>query len=241
MIKESKPIIGILPTFNLTNEENDPYLDTARFVTMYSERITEAGGIPIGILNENVEEYFSICDGYLWCGGEKINSSFNTCILDALKNGKPFLGICMGAQALSTYLTMLEEQEKENTKTLEEIYQENKKEKPYIKALEKGNIHNHYVTKEKESIEKAMHKVFLKENSLIASIYGKSEISVVSLHKMAIARTSSAVFVSGISEDSVVEAIEYTKNHAALLGIMWHPEVIGDTKPFLWLVSLCKK
>ena len=83
MIKESKPIIGILPTFNLTNEENDPYLDTARFVTMYSERITEAGGIPIGILNENVEEYFSICDGYLWCGGEKINSSFNTCILDA--------------------------------------------------------------------------------------------------------------------------------------------------------------
>ncbi len=37
MIK-NKPVIGIIPTYNITNEENDPYMDQAKFVTMYSKK-----------------------------------------------------------------------------------------------------------------------------------------------------------------------------------------------------------
>ena len=42
MIK-NKPVIGIIPTYNLQNEENDPYLDRASFVRMYEEKIVSSG------------------------------------------------------------------------------------------------------------------------------------------------------------------------------------------------------
>lgn len=57
-----KPVIGIIPTF--TVNDNDPYQDKASFVSMYSEKIKESGGIPIGILGD-ASLYTSICDGYL--------------------------------------------------------------------------------------------------------------------------------------------------------------------------------
>ena len=68
MLKK-KPIIGIIPTF--VYSETDPYQDKANFVTMYSEKIEKSGGIPIGILGD-VESFTSICDGYIWPGGNKI-------------------------------------------------------------------------------------------------------------------------------------------------------------------------
>lgn len=237
---KKKPVIGILPSYNLTNETNDPYQDVSRFARMYSELILKSGGIPIGILEEKIEDYFPICDGYLWPGGEKIEKNFNGCIEDAIHHHKPFLGICLGAQALATYLAVLEEQEKESDKSFEEIYQENKEKNSYLKKLEKGNIHGHYVTKDIESIMKAKHNVFILENSLLHSIYKKREISVVSLHEMTIVRTSSETFVSAVAEDNVIEAIEYTKNGSCLLGVQWHPELVRDTKVFDWLISSCK-
>ncbi len=235
-----KPIIGIIPSFNLAGETNDPYQDVSFFVRMYSDVIVESGGIPIGLLTENIEDYLSICDGYLWPGGKKVEKVFNRCIQDALENKKPFLGICLGAQALSTYLTILEEQT-HLKKTFLEIYQENKEKNPYLKRLNRGNLHGHYVTKDLESINKAKHKVFIKKNSLLYSIYEQEEISVVSLHEVAIARTSSKVVISGEAEDDVVEAIEYTRNGASLLGVQWHPELVKDRKVFDWLISTGKK
>ena len=56
MIK-NKPVIGIIPMYNLQNEENDPYLDRASFVRMYEEKIVSSGGIPVGLLHQNVEDY----------------------------------------------------------------------------------------------------------------------------------------------------------------------------------------
>lgn len=53
----NKPVIGILPTYNLTNEANDPYQDRASFVLMYEEKIVKCGGIPIGLLDQNMEDY----------------------------------------------------------------------------------------------------------------------------------------------------------------------------------------
>ena len=83
--------------------------------------------------------------------------------------------------------------------------------------------------------------MFIKKNSLLYSIYEQEEISVVSLHEVAIARTSSKVVISGEAEDDVVEAIEYTRNGASLLGVQWHPELVKDRKVFDWLISTGKK
>ena len=68
-----KPIIGIVPT--IKNQEN-PYQDKSSFVNMYAEKILSSGGIPLGMLTRNVDEYLSICDGYLWPGGNKIEWSY---------------------------------------------------------------------------------------------------------------------------------------------------------------------
>jgi len=69
---QNKPVVGILPTYNLKNEQNDPYQDRASFVRMYAEKIKQCGGIPIGLLEQEVSIYKDLCDAYIWPGGNKI-------------------------------------------------------------------------------------------------------------------------------------------------------------------------
>ena len=101
-----KPIIGIVPS--IKNQEN-PYQDKSSFVNMYAEKILSSGGIPLGMLTRNVDEYLSICDGYLWPGGNKIEWSFLKILEDTIKNGKTTLGVCLGMQTICTYFTVLED------------------------------------------------------------------------------------------------------------------------------------
>ncbi len=235
-----KPIIGIIPTFNLTNEENNPYEDKASFVQMYSDKIKKSGGIPIGIL-ENPEEYTSICDGYVWPGGSKILFEYIPILEDAIKNQKPLLGICLGAQAITTFLNVLEDQAKEPTKSFREIYDQNKTQNPYLKKLAEGNIHSHYVTKDADSINSVRHKVNINKQSLLYQILKKEEINVVSLHGVAIARCPKSLLASGLSEDGVIEAVEYIGNNSFILGVQWHPEIEEETALFDALILNTKK
>ena len=87
----NKPVVGIVPTYNLTNEANDPYQDRASFVSMYVSKIAECGGVAIGLLDKNVWDYLPICDAYIWPGGNKILKEFYPIIEDAMKNHKPLL------------------------------------------------------------------------------------------------------------------------------------------------------
>lgn len=235
---KKKPIIGIIPT--ITNHESNPYQDKANFVTLYSEKIKESGGIPIGILGDP-SLYIHICDGYLWPGGNKILFEYAPILLDALKNQKPFLGICLGAETLATFLNVLEDQQKDKTKNLKETYDTHKESNPYLKKLEEENIHFHIVTKEKESIDLAKHKIKLEQNSLLHEIVKKREIDVVSLHGMAIARTSKKTLVSAKAVDNVIEGLEYKENGSLLLGVQFHPELETENNLFAWLVSSTHK
>lgn len=236
----NKPIIGIIPTFNLTNEENNPYEDKASFVRMYSEKIKKSGGIPIGIL-ENPEEYASICDGYVWPGGKKILKEYAFLLEDALKKNKPVLGICLGAQSIVTLLNILEDKEQEPSKSFEEIYEQNKKEKPYLKKLEEESGHRNFVTKEKESIDSARHKVHIQKDSLLYQIYKTEELNVVSLHSFAINRVPKTINVLATSEDGVIEAVSYKAPNSFILGVQWHPEIEEETTLFDALIFNAKK
>ncbi len=237
MLKK-KPIIGIIPTF--VYSETDPYQDKANFVTMYSEKIEKSGGIPIGILGD-VESFTSICDGYIWPGGNKILKEYIPIIKDAIQNKKPLLGVCLGAQALATALNIYEDQQKSPEKTFQETYEINKETNPYLKKLEEGNIHFHMVTKEKDSIENARHSIKIEKNTLLFDIVKKETLNVVSLHGMAIARVPSNMSISAESKDGVYEAIEYTENGSLLLGVQFHPEIERESLLFDWLVSSCHK
>lgn len=232
MIK-NKIVVGIIPSYNLTNEDNDPYLDRAYYVRMYEEMIKECNAIPIGLLDEDINIYLDICDAYLWPGGSKILWNCYPIIEDALKNHKPILGICLGMQAISTYFNIIEDSKKTNL-SFKETYDLNKESNPYLNKLDeiKQSTHSNYVTKESESIENAKHKIIINDNSFMKDIYKVNEICVPSMHGVEVARTSSDVIVSAKSEDNVIEALEYSKDNNHILGIQYHPELIKDKKVF---------
>ena len=234
-------VVGILPTYNLKNEDNDPYKDVASFIRMYEEVIEECGAVPVGILNKNVEIYTEICDAYVWPGGTYIRREFYPLLVDAIKNHKPFLGICMGMQAITTFFNILEDNK--DGLTYEETYQKNKVDKPYIVSLDedKKPLHLHYVTKDEESIKSAMHKIFIVDNTFMKEIYDTSSIFVPSMHGHTVARITNNLIVSARSEDNVIEAVEYHDNDSYILGVQYHPELVKDKKIFTWLVNKAHK
>ena len=238
MIK-GKIVVGILPTYNLTNEENDPYLDRAYFVRMYEQMILEAGAIPIGLLNNNIENYFDICDAYVWPGGRCIQKDFYKVFDDVIKNHQPFVGICLGMQAMSTFFNRIEDHRDYEELTVLETYEQYKESKPYLTRLAEDIVdnHNHYVTKDETLIEKAKHIIKIKKGTMMEDIYKAEEISVPSLHSYIVARVPKCLTVSSKAKDGTIEAVEYTKNGACLLGVQYHPELIKEHKIFNWLVE----
>ncbi len=228
-----KIVVGIIPTFNLDNKENDPYMDQAKFVLMYAKKIIEAGGIPIGILDADMA-VSNICDAYVWPGGGKMERGYIPFLQDAIKNNKPLLGICLGFQVIATCFNILEDQKRFSNKTFEEVYEENKENNPYLKVLEEENIHNNNVTKDVNSINNARHKISIKRDSLLYNIVKKDYIDVVSLHNVVIARCPSTLKISAKSDDGVIEAVEYKD---LILGLQFHPEIEEDKIFFNWLIK----
>lgn len=242
MIK-NKVVVGILPIYNLKNEENDPYQDKAIYVRMYEEMIRESGAIPIGLLDSNMDIYKDICDAYLWPGGNYVRREFFSVLDDAINNHKPVLGVCLGMQAISIFFNVLEDKKNNIDMSLEDVYQNNKEVNPYLKRIDDSIINNHlhYVTKDEESINNAKHNINIKDNTFMHDIYNTNKLSVVSLHSTMVNRLPNYVKVSAISEDNIIEAIEYHDNDSYILGVQFHPEVIKDHKIFDWLVKNANK
>ena len=229
-----KPIIGIVPT--IKNQEN-PYQDKSSFVNMYAEKILSSGGIPIGMLTKNVDEYLSICDGYLWPGGNKIEWSFLKIIEDTIKNGKTTLGVCLGMQTICTYFNVLEDMKQgEDFKT---AYDLNKLSNPYLVSVNNSSIHSHHILDRNESVERAKHDIEISEDSILFQIYKTQKRKVVSLHNYCVRRLTKDLVVSAKSSDNVIEAVEYTQNNCNIIGVQYHPEIEEDSSIFDYLISSC--
>ena len=93
-----KPIIGIITRKSKSSSGND--IDI-----IYSDIISSvirSGGIPIGIDN-NIDTYIDICNGYILQGGDDIDSN-NINILKILyEKDIPVLGICLGMQEMGVF------------------------------------------------------------------------------------------------------------------------------------------
>ncbi len=236
MIK-NKIVVGILPCYDYS--DISPYKDFDYYIRMYEDMVYDCGGIPIGILNKDVSIYTDICDAYIWPGGDKIIMEFFPILVDAINYKKPVLGICLGCQSIATFFNILQDQLNDLSKPFYETYSSNKIDNEYLKKLE-GNslkLHCHSVTKDEESIDLAKHKITIKKDSFMYDIYGKDEIDVVSLHKYCIPRNSDDVYVSALSDDGIVEAIEYHKDNNYILGVQFHPEIVKDYDIFNWLIN----
>ena len=242
-MKQNKPVIGILPTFNLTNEKNDPHADRASFVRLYIEKISACGGIPLGLLEENIEDYLELCDGFLWPGGTKIWPTFYRVLDHALETHKPVLGVCMGTQAIATYFNVIEDQKKYPGKTFDEVYDIMKESNPYLVKMNESERlnHTHTITYDSTSISNAKHLINIKENTLLYKLFGCSKLNVVSIHSMKINRSSKSLKINALSNDSVIEGLEYLENKNNILGVQFHPEIGSDVTLFKWLIDRSKE
>ena len=98
-----KPIIGVIPGMLVKDDEeydwaiqNNKPLGVPYFEDIEINNIIKAGGIPIGILGNDITYYESICDGFLLTNEYLYFSHHKDLIKNTLKNNKPILGINKG-------------------------------------------------------------------------------------------------------------------------------------------------
>ncbi len=222
----TKPIIGIISPRNVKVDE--PFNNYTRMVDNYFKRVSESGGIPIGVSfpdGKFTTEVLDICDGIILTGGSNLDSTYINTIHYALRNNIPVLAVCMGMQALAGY---------ESTRNIfgtnfpsyqmiEDVY--TPKEEDLF--LEKVSNHNNVNPFNINDIAKAKHNIKLDNNSKIKSIYNKEVISKPSVHNYKVKENIFGNFfkVTGRTEDNVIEVVENIDPNQWVIGVQWHPEL----------------
>lgn len=84
------------------------------------------------------------------------------------------------------------------------------------------NILNHKLC------DNSKHSINIEKNSFINNVFKSPNALVNSYHRQCIRKLAPNFKVSAISDDGIIEAIEY-KN---IIGVQWHPEVLNDMNFF---------
>ena len=214
---------GIVPTADLFYTENQ-YDDKYHFPDTYVVRAIEAGMLPVGILPAGgriTTDILDECDCFIICGGKHIWPFQVQVVEHAVKTGKKLIGICLGHQSVHTYFKVAEEAEKRGYNgPAADLYEEMCRDGfRFLKEVE-GHRAPLLPRGDKESTK---HKVILKEGSRISRILsGRTEIMGASLHSFQVFDVAPGVEISGMSEDGIIEAIEYGDN---IIGTQFHPDV----------------
>ena len=74
-----------------------------------------------------------------------------------------------------------------------------------------------------------MHNINIKENTLLHKLFGDS-LQVNSRHSYALKEVNKPFIVSAISEDNIIEAIEYIDDNNFVIGVQFHPEDMDNTE-----------
>ncbi len=235
--KNKKPIIGI----NCDVMKLKPYYSEFELVCdyRYIRAIVRAGGLPILIpIHHNrtdVKRIVGMVDGLMLIGGEDIPPSFYgekpfhrikpmyrgrarfdiSLFQFAHEKQIPILGICYGMQLVNVVFGG-------------SLYQD-------IQRQVKG-------TKSHRSRRDPHHAVHLNEDSKLAKIFGKADITVHSDHHQAIKTVGNTISPVAYSDDSVIEAIEGPKK---VLAVQWHPERqerdMIQRKLFQYFIKKCRE
>lgn len=91
------PVIGII--------ERESLSDSGRLINItyqsLEESIIKSGGIPIGISNKYIDNFLSLCDGFILQGGSDLDPLNIPIIKKINELNIPLLGICLGMQEMA--------------------------------------------------------------------------------------------------------------------------------------------
>lgn len=198
--------------------------DNKQFVSdAYIQAIKTVGGLPIVLplvkSKTAIQEYVSLCDGFLFCGGGDITpllfgqelasgigktditlDIFQIRLMKAiLEKEKPVLAICRGMQVL-------------NVACGGTIYQD-------LNLVAFDTINHMQTSISRKDIS---HKVLFEPKTKVCQLLG-SFAYTNSFHHQAIERLGNGLIASGTTGDNIIEAIEMP-SHPFVVGVQWHPE-----------------
>ena len=222
-----KPLIGI--TTNQSKNANAQ--PTVMLMQSYVHAVMQAGGVPVLIPSmiheDGWDALYARLDGILFSGGGDIaikrfsgeahprvddvdlerDSIEIRMINAAAEDGKPFLGICRGAQVMNVALggTLYTHIQDQLPNSLDHAYPGNKR-------------------------TILVHEVKLEEGTRIAEVMGEPILKVNSLHHQGLKDIAPPLKVTGYAPDGLVESVELP-NHPFGIAVQWHPEWLTDQKP----------
>lgn len=234
-----KPLIGISSHMDLPQDEHKISLENV-------EAVRRAGGIPVVLPNiqdeETITQMAEKLDGLYVSGGADVDPMLFgeephkdlggitpmrdffevTITKKMLALGKPFIGICRGAQVL-------------NVATGGTLYQD-------IHAQSEGELLKH---NQKAPREYGTHFANVEADSLLNRLTNSTKLKINSYHHQACKDIGENLVVSAKASDGIVEAIEGT-GEQFILGVQWHPEHMVDSddvslKIFEGFINACKK
>lgn len=119
---------------------------------------------------------------------------------EAMRRNMPVLGICRGIQCMNVFCGG-------------SLYQDVIKEHATAFAGHSDSARN----------KERVHGVTLKEGSWLAETLGVAHVGVNSMHHQAVHRVAPGFAVTAVSDDGLVEGIEY-QGEGFCVGIQWYPE-----------------
>jgi len=201
----------------------------------YVHAVMAAGGVPvlIPLLAEDpatLREIYERLDGVLVPGGVDIDPAFyrtdrhrDLGRLDpardtsemvmtrwAVKEGKPFLGLCRGLQVLNVALggTLWQDIADERADSIK---------------------HDYYPTAGFQRDHLA-HSVEIRGDSRLGAALGGGMVPVNSMHHQGIRELSSRLVATATAPDGLIEGAEATDDNFAV-GVQWHPEMYSNGAP----------
>ena len=220
-----RPIIGISSSVIVDEAGSFAGYKRAYVNKDYVDAVIRAGGVPLiipfSVDKEVIISQAQLIDGLILSGGHDINpynygqepsqkigetfperDTYEIILLEeSKKRNIPILGICRGFQLI-------------NVAAGGTLYQD--------LSLIPGNILKH---NQVSNPTLKTHKIEIKKNSFISSIFGK-ETMVNSFHHQVINKVANDFIVVAKASDGVVEAIEH-KTYKFLVAVQWHPEMLA--------------
>lgn len=207
-------------------------LDSGRqFVTdSYIRAVEKAGSVPVLIpCTEDTSQfsrYYTLCDGFLFCGGGDISprlfgedlmtgrgqTDMKTDLFHlgfmkyVLSTSLPLLAICRGMQVLNIALGG-------------SIYQDI--------SLKEGDALNHMQISENRG--DVCHRISCQAGSELQRMCGNF-IETNSFHHQCVKTVGKGLKITAVAADGIIEALE-DPSRPFCIGVQWHPECMYDTCP----------